>query len=197
MMDYDDQGGPAAVTNPSVRGPNKNPRRKWGDQATGPETPTSWKDFNADNSIRALRTASEAACRRILRKLHLLRWHVGATTMVNLLRQAGQPEHVLKMVSEIVETCHICCEWSKPAPASIPSAVVATEFHEQAKIDSMFYKKRVVCHRIDRFTRWDASCEVAHKDMENQIPAIDKIWVALHGPPKELIIDGEAAIVRH
>ena len=117
--------------------------------------------------------------------------------MVNLLRQSGQPEHVLKLVPEIVETCTICREWSKPLPVSIPSAVVASEFNQQVEIDLMFYKKHIVCHMVDRCTRWHASIEVDGKLMENLIPAIDKIWVGLHGPPKELIVDGETAIVRH
>ena len=109
--------------------------------------------------------------------------------MTNLLRQAGQPEHVLKLVPEIVETCPICREWSEPLPASIPSSVVALEFNQQIEIDVMFYKKHIVLHMVDRCTRWHASTEVNGKDMENLIPAIDRIWVGLHGPPKEVIVD--------
>ena len=49
-------------------------------------------------------------------------------------------------------------------------------------------------HMIDRCTRWHAAMVVPNKHEETLMKAIDTLWVATHGPPKELITDGESGI---
>ena len=47
---------------------------------------------------------------------------------------------------------------------------------------------------IDRCTRWHHACLVESKKAEDLVLGIDT-WVAIHGPMKELIVDGERGIV--
>ena len=48
---------------------------------------------------------------------------------------------------------------------------------------------------LDRCTRWHAAMVIPNKEDSTLIKAIDSLWVSIHGPPKELITDGESGIV--
>ena len=48
---------------------------------------------------------------------------------------------------------------------------------------------------LDRCTRWQAATVVPNKEDESLMKAIDSIWCGIHGPPQELITDGESGIV--
>ena len=116
--------------------------------------------------------------------------------MKHLLQQAGQPPSVMTMIDDIVDTCSVCREWSTPLPASIASVNVSTVFNKQVEIDLLFYEKFIICHMVDRAIRWHAARVVSGKDMETLITAIDEMWVGLHGPMGELILDGETALAK-
>ena len=63
--------------------------------------------------MRALRTANEAGRRRILRKLHLRWWHAAAAPMKRILKQAGQPEELSRLVDDIVDSGGTLCNAAK------------------------------------------------------------------------------------
>ena len=46
-----------------------------------------------------------------------------------------------------------------------------------------------------RCTRWHASRAIPDKQEDTLMKAIDELWVAVHGPMKELITDSEGGIV--
>ena len=52
-------------------------------------------------------------------------WHVPAETVRRFLERVGVSESLLKLIPEIVQTCRVCREWSKPTPDHICSAEVA------------------------------------------------------------------------
>ena len=47
---------------------------------------------------------------------------------------------------------------------------------------------------MDRCTRWHAATVIPNRTAETLMKAIDTQWVGVHGPPKELILDGESGI---
>ena len=59
----------------------------------------------------------------------------------------------------------------------------------------MFYKKYVLCHFIDRASRWHAARMVDNKEDTTLVEALLTTWIQIHGPMKELFIDGEAGVV--
>ena len=126
--------------------------------------------FDANTSIKALRVSDEAACRRILRKLHLRWFHVGTTTFQKLLKQVGCPTCVLEWAAEVVETCPTCRTWTRPSPENVASVAISTEFNMQVECDLMFYKKFTILHIVDRCIRWHAT--VMTSDSLEQ----EKIW---------------------
>ena len=48
---------------------------------------------------------------------------------------------------------------------------------------------------VDRCTRMHAASVIPDREEETFMKAIDTSWVAIHGPPKELITDCEGGIV--
>jgi hypothetical protein len=51
-----------------------------------------------------------------------------------------------------------------------------------------------IFHLIDRCTRWHAACLVQSKADHALLDALNSIWVGIHGPMRELIMDGEAGL---
>ena len=47
---------------------------------------------------------------------------------------------------------------------------------------------------LDRCTRWHAAMTIPNKEEDTLINAMDTLWLTTHGPPKELITDGESGI---
>ena len=177
------------------RGPDQEPRerRTWAESGVGPETPADWTSFDIGRVLRVLRAGGDASCRRVLRKLHLRWWHASADTMRRLLSNAGLPERVLVLLPDICDTCSVCRKWAHPLPTSVASVNVAESFNLQVELDLMFYRDKVIFHMIDRCTRWHATKEVPSKHTDPMLQAIAEVWVAIHGPPKEIICDGESA----
>ena len=58
----------------------------------------------------------------------------------------------------------------------------------------MFVDKHLIFHMLDRCTRWHDARLIPDKIEGTLMKAIDELWVSTHGPPKELIVDGESGI---
>jgi hypothetical protein len=78
----------------------------------------------------------------------------------------------------------------------VASVHVAGKFNEQVECDILFYLKDMIFHCIDRATRWHAATLIKNKDAESLIEALDHIWVGIHGPMTQLIMDGEKGLTR-
>ena len=60
---------------------------------------------------------------------------------------------------------------------------------------SRFVHKFTILHFLDRCTRWEAGVIIPDKTAPSLMKGIDTAWISIHGPPKELICDGESGIV--
>ena len=158
---------------------------------------SDWTKFDLQASLRELHVGTPAQKRRLVRKLHLRWWHCGATTLHRLLKAAGAPTDVLDMVAEIVDTCRICRAWSRPTN-SMASSRLVTSFNEEVEGDIVFVKfqgnSKSFLHLVDRATRWCATCEIADRATSTLLNAIDATWVAIFGPMKVLLVDGEPGL---
>ena len=86
-------------------------------------------------------------------------------------------------------------EWAKPGPANSCSVEVADNFNNQVECDLMFVGKHIIFHMLDRCLRWHAAKVIPGKQEDTLITALDELWVSIHGPPKELIMDGESGLM--
>jgi len=48
---------------------------------------------------------------------------------------------------------------------------------------------------LDRCLRWHAAKVIPDKQEDTLITALDELWVSIHGPPGELIMDGESGLM--
>ena len=187
---------PAGSIEARHRGPDLHPRirRTWTDTGTGPADSPDWTAFDIGRTVKALKVCTPVQARLSLRKLHLRWWHAQAATMTRILRRAGVPKQVCDLIPEIVSTCTSCRAWSRPLPASVASVELADSFNQQVECDLMFVFSFIIFHMIDRCARWHAACLVPTKEDTALVDALNAIWVGIHGPMIELIMDGEVGL---
>ena len=170
------------------------PRTKWMTSGTQTGAAQDWTRFDLGRILQTFRHANPSQCRLTLRKLHLRWWHAQAAPMQKLLRKASVPESVIELVPDIVDTCAACRKWTRPLPDAQASVEVSDTFNFQVECDLMFVYRYIIFHLIDRCTRWHQATLVENKKAETLVAALET-WVSLHGPMKELIVDGERGIV--
>ena len=175
-------------------GPRRAQRPRHADAAVGEAPQPDWTHFDIGNSVRALRTNNEAVIRRVLRKLHVRWWHASAQTLTRMLHRAGVPQKALDLVPSIVHSCTVCREWSRPGPTSASNSAIPDRFNEQVECDLIFISGHTILHMLDRCTRWHAAEVIPNKEAATLINGISRLWFQTHGPPKELIMDGEGGI---
>ena len=177
-------------------GPEKNTRRrkKITSTASGPDRSADWSRFNVQASLRALRSGAEHVQKRILRKLHLRWWHASEGTMRKVLAAAGVPEQTLKLIRDITANCRQCRIWTTPSPDTKASHDVTTKVNETVEFDLMFYKQHIICHIVDRASRFHGGIEINSKSKEDVLDGIHKCWINFMLAPQQLYADGESAI---
>jgi hypothetical protein len=154
----------------------------------------AWRDFDIGRVVRVLRTTNEAALRFQSMKLHVRWWHASTMTMQRFLNRVGVSDQALALINTIVDTCPTCSKWVRPGPHNQVDINIPDTFNQQVELDLLFHGHHVVFHMIDRCTRWHAAQVVPDRSTETLINAVDKMWVGLHGPPAEIICDGERSI---
>ena len=181
----------------AARGPDTYQRtRRTFEEAstTTDQPPTNWSRFDIHLTAKALRTADEAARRRLLRKLHLRWWHATAAQMKTLLKAANQPPSVIQLVDDIVATCEVCRTWTRPQAHPVSTVSLSTRFNEQVEADIVFFQKKMIFHMICRCIRWHAAKEIEDNKTPTLLDAITEIWLQHHGAPKEFLMDGERGV---
>lgn len=154
----------------------------------------SWSEFDLGSMLQELRSVREGVVRRCLRKLHLRWWHAPAKRMRELLQHAGASREVLPLIDEIVDTCRICRNWTRPGPKAVSSSRLSTKFNETVQVDLLFHKKHVILHMIDECTRWTVTALVPDQEQATIMEAMKKIWFKLYDYPSTLISDQEGAV---
>ena len=67
------------------------------------------------------------------------------------------------------------------------------ELNHKVETDLIFWRDYIIMHFVDRATRWQAAVLVESKNATALIAGLDKAWVKIFGPMRELIMDGETA----
>eukprot|EP00971_Amphidinium_carterae_P293256 5822447-Amphidinium_carterae.1 len=120
--------------------------------------------------------------------------------MDRVLRAAGIPSEVLRLIPAVVETCTTCRAWQRPAPSAIATSSTAQTFNSQVEADLVFIKPVTeasntnVLLLTDRCTRWVSAGVVSDKETPTLLTALDRVWTSMFGPPKELFVDGETGL---
>ena len=202
--DVPDTHAPGAPAVPArQQGPRAAPRAQPQvvDRAVG-DNPEDWTAFDVTQSLRMLRTGTDAQIRREIRKLHLRWWHATRTQMERVLRAAGCPSSVTEKVADVVDTCRECRAWQAHGPQPTPSVELATKQDEEVEGDILFYKQFPIWHMIDRADRWHSAellaesiDEPGYKSCARLCAAIQRCWLQTFGPFKYFIVDGESGLM--
>ena len=121
--------------------------------------------------------------------IHIRLWHCPAKRMMDLLRVAGAPAHVIDQVQSIVDTCRICRSWQDVAPKAVTSSSLCTYFNEEIQVDLMFWKQHIICHIIDVAVRFAAAGFVPDRLTYSVLHAILVLWFRIYGTPQRLTSD--------
>ena len=114
--------------------------------------------------------------------------HASAQAMTRLLERAGVPKEALEIIPDIVDTCAACRTWSQPLPQSIASVNIPDKFNGQVPCDIVFIHSHAILHY--RCTTWHTAVIATDKSEDSVIKALHSHWVSIHGPMRELIMDG-------
>jgi len=76
----------------------------------------------------------------------------------------------------------------------VASVELAEQFNQQVECDLLFIYKFIIFHLLCRCTRWNAAKVIPNREASTLISALNDTWVTIHGPMKELIVDGETGI---
>ena len=175
------------------RRPRRTPTR-YADAGVATEITQDWTIFDIGKVARALRTTNQSTLQRVLRKLHVRWWHASEHTMIRFLQRVGVSDDALKFIPAIARSCAVCRDWARPGPSSAANIELPDVLNEQVECDLIFIYDWVIIHLLDRCTRWHAAMNIPNKEAETLVTAIDQMWMQMYGPPRELIVDGEAGV---
>ena len=114
--------------------------------------------------------------------------------MSTLLTAAGVPVEVVAQVADVVATCDICRNWSRPGNRSVTSTRLPERFNLEVELDLLFVGTHVVLHMIDRCIRWSVGVEIPDRTTPSILNGIRDGWINQFGSPAELISDQEGGL---
>ena len=119
--------GARAESSGARRGPLPDTKKEIGIQSDdGP----AWTQWELGKALRGLRSDNRVVRCRTLRQIHSRLWHCPAKRLVDLLRQACNPQHVLAEVQNVVDTCRSCRDWQRRTAKPMVSLTITTQFNE-------------------------------------------------------------------
>ena len=161
-----------------------------------------WGPSDLRHIIRQLHDHRPNVARGALRRLHLKWFHASIDTMRRLLSLMGIPSDVMAMIPAIVDTCRICRQWARNAPAVRTALRIALRFNQAVQGDLLFYsdetgtvvKDYIILHLICECIRFTVAEEIPDKVTATILQCITARWIRVHGPPELLTFDGEGAL---
>ena len=75
------------------------------------------------------------------------------------------------------------------------TTTLAEHFNQYVETDLLFINKSIVCHYIDRCTRFHTGGVIQNKDEDTLWYAYERLWYHVFGAPENLYTDGESGLV--
>ena len=118
-------------------------RRRFKSAETQAGASTDWSTFDMGASIQLLRSDDQGVVRRTMRLLHIRLYHTSAIKMRDILRNAGTPPNILRIVQEIVDTCATCRAFAGPGNKSATASRTPEHFNDIVQVDLIFVESAV------------------------------------------------------
>ena len=139
-----------------------------------------------------------ATAKRLLLGLHERFYHAPIGDFKNMLLRAGMTSDILPLAEEAVMSCSICRKYVRlPNRPQVQIGAGAGIFNHRVQIDLFQYKEVWILLVIDEATRYKAATAVMSKDFQEVTRKMMECWIAVFGPPVQLISDQEQSIMSH
>ncbi|CAE7220811.1 unnamed protein product, partial [Symbiodinium sp. CCMP2456] len=139
-----------------------------------------------------------ATARRLLLGLHERFYHAPIGDFKSMLLRAGLTSDVLPLAEEAVMSCAICRKYVRlPNRLQVQIGAGAGIFNHRVQIDLFQYKEVWILLIIDEATRYKAATSVMSKDFQEVTRKMMECWIAVFGPPFQLISDQEQSVMSH
>eukprot|EP00959_Pyramimonas_sp_CCMP1952_P074098 1548474-Pyramimonas_sp.AAC.1 len=99
-----------------------------------------------------------------------------------ILDKVGLDNVRLNMIKEVCDTCRECRAWERLGNSTLPSVSLPGNWLVEGEMDLIFYKKRTICHIMDRCIRLAAGPEISDRERDTVLDAYHYCWIAYHGP---------------
>ena len=161
-----------------------------------------WRHFDVSRAMATLSHPSEDVARRSIQRLHVRWYHATQKQMCDIFRAAGVPSSAVDLVKGVVQGCHVCRDWHRPAAHNVAAFRLSLKFNEEVQFDLMFYTSQLqpergsltVMHLVDTCIRWDVSAVIAAKTEDVLCAAITTWWISIFGPMEVLTLDEETGM---
>ena len=139
-----------------------------------------------------------ATAKRLLLGLHERFYHAPIGDFKNMLLRAGMTSDIPPLAEEAVMSCAICRKYVRlPNRSQVQVGSGSGIFNHRVQIDLFQYKEVWILLIIDEATRYKAATSVMSKDFQEVTRKIMECWIAVFGPPVQLISDQEQSIMSH
>ena len=136
--------------------------------------------------------------KRLLLGLHERFYHAPIGDFKNMLLRAGLTSDILPLAEEAVMSCSICRKYVRlPNRPQVQIGAGAGIFNARVQIDLFQYREVWILLIIDEATRYKAATSVISKDFQEVTRKMMECWIAVFGPPMQLISDQEQSIMSH
>ena len=127
---------------------------------------------------------------KALEKLHKQFGHRPKESFVNLLKSANSwTPQMSEMIDKIIDGCEGCIKRKRNPDRPAVAMPMASEFNEKIAIDLSFYKKNIILHMVDMWSRLTVSVLIQRKKPSEVIEGIMQNWVAYFGVPGSILND--------
>ena len=138
-----------------------------------------------------------AKAKQLLLGLHERLWHSPIGDFCNLLKKANMDQKIIELAVEAVKQCAICRKYVRLPNRPQTRARGANYFNENVQMDLFKWEDTWFMLLIDEASRFKVCCTIDGQDYEKLLTAFMRHWIYIFGPPKNLVLDQQVALMGH
>ena len=122
--------------------------------------------------------------------------NASSNKIIKLVQSAGiNDEHIVDLINSVEQTCTVCLKYKKAPLRPVVGFSLSRDFNDLMSMDLKEINGYRILHMIDHATRYSVATIVKSKEKEEIVKAIFQNWVALFGPPKEILSDNGGNLI--
>ena len=128
--------------------------------------------------------------KKIAEKLHKQFGHASSNKISKLVKSAGiKDSELFNSINEVEVNCPVCLKYKKAPLKPVVGFSLSKRFNDVIEMNLKEINGHKILHIIDHPTCYSVVTIVKSKQKEEIVKAIFQHWVALFGPPDEILSD--------